>query len=806
MIPVVEFSDISMELKDHIEKRRIIPVIGAGFTAGCKAKHGDVPSGDEMKGDMLRDIIKQEPEEDFSELETADIKKVAAIYKKIVPKNERIQYLQDRFTRVKLPQNRKDFINIEWNYIYTFNLDTAIEENGDHKKKIIANRPLTEKTIEQMENCVFKVHGDVEDYITYDDSKCYIMDAKEYIDSIKRNEAILTKMQQDFQNENLLFVGCSLRDELDILSLDFSYSQKHGISRYYITDQRPNRVRDLELAEYGITQVVLVNDYEEFYDAMNIMRGDAHIEQSETKNYIVGGTLIEPNTFEKDKDFLYFGRKLVSNQGKLSLPGFFVERKLVGDLVREMKSFCVQIVYGARVSGKTYILASMADKIKNRDVYFLDSRSLINEQTFFEFLEMKNAVICIDSNAVRKDLIFRIDQYLGSFEKNNTNIVLTINKSDKDVIYVFSGKEEDHIKLYELDSRFSKEEIEELNSRLSVASINKFNANKTLIDNLISVSGEKRNSILKKYKLKKDPSIAYVEALILLAIKERISTQEMQQYGLTSEFRVILNSYTPMIDEGLVDVGEKTSFDGSNYKMFINAKYWLLDMLGELAGNNAYYKKILEAYYNLVDSYIIMHPDSKYRNLEDYIRFDVLNEIFRNSSVDGNRRIIVGIYDELNTLLASEPQFYHQRAKCHLWYTRTNKREEEVRDALRYAKKALHDYKLDKHDENNVKVRSTIRHMNVTVAIAQARLASALNYADKEQFKDCIGDLYQIVVTDGEAIAFENRRERKQEMGDVDAFITYCQTNDLSTMNLSAPERKKIDIMCSENMRRKMRV
>ena len=70
-----------------------------------------------------------------------------------------------------------------------------------------------------MENCLFKVHGDVVDYCKYTDSMCYIFDNKEYAQSIKQNIFILNKMHHDFTFNNLIFIGCSLTDELDLLSL-----------------------------------------------------------------------------------------------------------------------------------------------------------------------------------------------------------------------------------------------------------------------------------------------------------------------------------------------------------------------------------------------------------------------------------------------------------------------------------------------------------------------------------------------------------------------------------------------------------
>ena len=54
MLSLVKFCDIEQEIIGHIKEKRIIPFIGAGFSANCQAKNGAVPSGSSMKEYMIK--------------------------------------------------------------------------------------------------------------------------------------------------------------------------------------------------------------------------------------------------------------------------------------------------------------------------------------------------------------------------------------------------------------------------------------------------------------------------------------------------------------------------------------------------------------------------------------------------------------------------------------------------------------------------------------------------------------------------------------------------------------------------------
>ena len=50
-----------------------------------------------------------------------------------------------------------------------------------------------------------------------DADEWFIFDSTQYIDSLQKNNWMLNRLKQDYVDKNILFVGCSLDDELDLM-------------------------------------------------------------------------------------------------------------------------------------------------------------------------------------------------------------------------------------------------------------------------------------------------------------------------------------------------------------------------------------------------------------------------------------------------------------------------------------------------------------------------------------------------------------------------------------------------------------
>lgn len=312
---VCYWCDVCEDMAKHIRNKSLIPILGAGFSANAIANEGRVPSGKDLKDEMLLQI--KNTGDDVSKIEKIeDLKKIALYYKAKVSESIRKKYLLKNFTDVKLLDYQKNFLSIKWPYIYTFNIDTAIEDNSNFKNIILPNKVADAEVIKKLNNCLFKIHGDVNEYCRYKDSSCYIFDYKEYAKSIENNKYMINKIKHDLTNNNVIFVGCSLTDELDLLSLDFTDEPIVKASRYYVTTEKPDTYKEIELEQYGITHVVIVDEYINFYNNIfELYKEMEKIQTDELDKFKNNEIVYIPNVHEKNIDYLYLGKMNYDSKG-----------------------------------------------------------------------------------------------------------------------------------------------------------------------------------------------------------------------------------------------------------------------------------------------------------------------------------------------------------------------------------------------------------------------------------------------------------------------------------------------------------
>ena len=249
-----------------------IPFIGAGFTAGERAYRGQVPGGSEfmnmMRGAINAASTTEKP--DASSLENYTFQQLADEYfrEPIVPQSEIKSTLRDRFTGVSITSEaKKDFIRWDWEYLYTLNIDDAIERELSAIKVL----PFTDFAQHKTTQFVFKLHGDAEDAVTAatSDAMRLVFGSADYIESLIKNRALISTLANDIAERHLVFVGCSLTDELDILFALAHIKTSTGVlpntNRVYVTASEPTDYESKKkLRRYGITEVLVV-DYAEFY-------------------------------------------------------------------------------------------------------------------------------------------------------------------------------------------------------------------------------------------------------------------------------------------------------------------------------------------------------------------------------------------------------------------------------------------------------------------------------------------------------------------------------------------------------------
>ena len=253
------------ELVDLIKKDSLIPVFGSGYTRGCRAHDGKVPSGDDMKDHMKKSVSAVSGTCDHA-YDNYDFKKICRLYSKRVPGENQIKYFMDNFTEVQLPLSRRRFINIFNGHIYTLNIDDAIERSSS-RQVILPRSEFLDNYLDNFK-VVFKIHGDVHDIIKYaPGSSCgLVFDTKQYIKSLNDNKCMLSKFKVDFVDSNMAYICCSLEDEWDLLSVIQNDVQQSITSKttYYISINEPNDDTIDILEDYGITDYILIDNIDFF--------------------------------------------------------------------------------------------------------------------------------------------------------------------------------------------------------------------------------------------------------------------------------------------------------------------------------------------------------------------------------------------------------------------------------------------------------------------------------------------------------------------------------------------------------------
>ena len=150
----VKYSEISSEIQQHLKKRVLIPILGSGFTRKCKSYAGEVPSGEDYKEYMISKILEKRNYDvtQKEKYEKKQFSEISTIYHKAISKEEQRKYLRDNFTKVEINEEKKKFLEIKWPYVYTLNIDDAIERNSGYENVVYPYRKIYDDIFDQ-EKC-----------------------------------------------------------------------------------------------------------------------------------------------------------------------------------------------------------------------------------------------------------------------------------------------------------------------------------------------------------------------------------------------------------------------------------------------------------------------------------------------------------------------------------------------------------------------------------------------------------------------------------------------------------------------------
>lgn len=675
------FNEIKEDIIVLFKRKSLIPIVGSGISCGVFTPNGRIPSGEEFKEYMFNELeILDFSDEEKTDLRNTNFSSLCDYYEEFVDEEVRVKYLQDNFYNSHFSpcDVRRLFFDIEWPYIYSLNIDDTIERSTCYSNIILPKRELRSNFIEN--KCLIKLHGDIKELIKYKDAS-KIFSSKEYAHSITSNRPLLDMLRNDYKNQNIIYIGCSLADEFDLKTLEklpIEFQSKDHLRRTFIFIKgKPGKLQIAMYKQYGITDIVCFEDYSEMYNELFSAWKDSQcISNNEIEDY-EDFSIKNLDSTQKENNYEYFfwGKSLLKNK-QITYPFFFISRKLTSMVINNLFLNTIHIISGGRISGKSYMLADMYSRIKDRRVCFFDGKAKISSSALQDILKYKNSTIIFDTASIDRDQFELILERIEIIHNNKSNVIICINANDGDLKGIIQIKKDrdmrlDILKIYELKSKLDEDNEEnEINEKLPLVNLPVYNKKQTILDHIIKsefILGEK--SCFTQNLNIDIKNIKELVFLIILATKERMTSLDVIKFDLEEVALKAKNKYSPFVEKIETLNYEKSSSDMSSIKYILNSKFWLQRQLYIYVKNNGY-KNVSEAYLYIVRSFMREHSKNyKKRSLyKDFIMFDTINGIFI-SELGGNIKLIVHIYEKLHTIIATDYNFLHQYAKCLIHYS-----------------------------------------------------------------------------------------------------------------------------------------
>ncbi|WP_321413245.1 SIR2 family protein [uncultured Desulfobacter sp.] len=772
IIKFEEQKDINEFFEVALSRRNLIPIIGSGFTKGEQSQYGKVPDGKLLQEIMIQKICEKSSdikEQDFEEQGYKFSDVADEFFKKVSPKDYKA-ILRKLFLNVTLDSTKKQFLKINWPYLYTLNIDDAIE-NHSKFEPVLPYKKLSDQLNDL--NCVFKMHGDVKEELKYDQLPNVIFSKEQYIKSLESNSDILNYFQSDYSSKNIIFIGCSLEDELD---LKYAISTTTNINnprltRLYITSNEPKGLRRSRLEDFGITKILLIDDYTYFYkylfsiyDNLRFF-GEKPFEQF--KNPII--TVCEKELSD-NKDFLLdvVGRK----SSECSLPYFVGERSIYQEIVRKIPDEVVTVISGKRFSGKSFLSKILLALLQDKDVYLFPSNISFNNDQIKDLIKLQNAYLIFDTNCLDAHNVSILGSLLDELKDKKLKAIIINNKSDNLVNNAASMLTNNNYFL--LNDKLTNTEISHINDRLSEIGLIKIQPDKSLLDNCFRAFEAYKASLpIRSGSLSEKEFILTV----LLSTDGKVYSIIFNIFSiLKSEVDEYVSKLSPFIEYG--NTGSVELHHHSGYKIICNSSSWLFKILNEYKETHGH-KKVAEIICKIVEK-LLEKKNFQYL-YKKVITFDNLNQIFSGKS-KGEAGLILNIYEKLERILYNDDHFWLQRAKSILYLKWSDM--ESLRLAKDYAKKAYFDSTNDKFKT----------YATTTIALIHGRIAAISNFSNRIDLIDAIYWYHSGLQENqyNKRYVDEILRKTKKKGSDITGLCNYILQNNLE---LESNEKKNAEFI-----------
>ncbi|MBM9547454.1 SIR2 family protein [Leptospira sp. 201903074] len=370
-----------LSLANRIKNGDIILFTGAGFSLGATNYQGNsIPSVTEFKKHLIKDVlaIQDETSSQFSELFSLDLSSLSDYCEE----ENRTRYLAcvtNHFDTKFAADFHLKLLNLPWKKIYTLNVDNLIEVSLRKNRKQFTVIDDTESKFIARDNIeLIKLHGNVQNQTSR-----LIFSKLSY----KKSSAGLIKdyrinsLMEDFKRDNILIIGASLTDELDI-DLELL---KHGnflMSKiYYLAPTISELQRKMLIKKYNNIEFItetsetFCKKLNAYYENFNEKLAKSSIQLDSVlnnKNFILIDETIKKENYLNPN--LYIG-------GHPRWVDVFTDHDVITKLIKtnlteieeNIESFQCYIISGKSLSGKSLFLKQIG-KYFHKNYYVIDYR------------------------------------------------------------------------------------------------------------------------------------------------------------------------------------------------------------------------------------------------------------------------------------------------------------------------------------------------------------------------------------------------------------------------------------------------
>lgn len=736
----------------------LVPILGAGFTVGASARgKNTVPNGKQLKQYMIKQIIKMQTDISMEELEKETFSSIAEVFEQKYTNIKEMgvsDYFYEHFTGVKVERNGQlRFLEeIDWQYIYTLNIDTGIEDSNKERWEVFyPNRDFDERQSFGGKKKLYKIHGDASRFIKTMDYNEMILTESQYISSLDENQKFHDMLSADCENKNILYIGCSLDDEIDIKysvlsdkNRNFKEKETYSI---YVTAEPMSSLKKMKLEGFNISHYIQLQsdeDYELFYEFLiQCFHESLEEKNSDIENLVYQQPKILSSGMEENIKYLADIKK-----NKRKLPYYYIEREMLEAL--NFTDEKINVIVGRRFVGKTMLAYNILEHYQKYQRYFIMEQESIDIQTIYNLMELKKTLIVFDSDSI-DDRSFT--EIVNSFKAQNKNLVCIFVNSYDDVLNLISYHEEDINQplKHNLVGKFSLTDTELINEKLDSIGITRFDSNQNILDNTLRIANLYGQNMMSDYSIASKEEFDTLEIIIWILVQNKMYYEEIVSLGLSKKYRGIVERFSPFLQ---IEKCKQTEMrKHSAIKIVGNGKLGLLQILNNYAyPQDTEMGKVIakRRHSNICNCiYHILLSFSKIdKNIvKKFIMFDTLNDIFsrkysqqsieyieskgkygRNSN--GAAGLIQAIYSDSNIqqLKASDPNYWLQRAKSVYIINRHRPDADKIYEGIKWAIKAERDSEI-KVNQGEKQYYRTMSNAVIQIAIMYGRVAKIKNYS-----------------------------------------------------------------------------